>query len=141
FDLLLPSAARNACGTMNAPAAAEADKNSRRSIDLLRGSRPDVSPNKKSSSACVRRAFYQLGPTGVEPARPCVHKALNLARLPTPPRARGFRSRGGEVAANMQVYRLDDGLSSCVNRRPFATGPRSRCLEWLACMKGAYSPI
>jgi hypothetical protein len=30
----------------------------------------------------------QMGPTGVEPARPCGHKALNLARLPIPPRAR-----------------------------------------------------
>lgn len=30
----------------------------------------------------------EVGPTGVEPARPCGHKALNLARLPIPPRAR-----------------------------------------------------
>src|SRR3954470_9725646 len=34
------------------------------------------------------RHSTELGPTGVEPARPCGHKALNLARLPIPPRAR-----------------------------------------------------
>jgi hypothetical protein len=42
----------------------------------------------------------QVGPTGVEPARPCGHKALNLARLPIPPRARTERPFWLAVAAN-----------------------------------------
>src|SRR5436190_21678398 len=45
--------------------------------------------------------LHQLGPTGVEPARPCGHKALNLARLPIPPRARGY-SAGLNPAARGQ---------------------------------------
>ena len=53
----------------------------------------------------------RLGPTGVEPARPCGHKALNLARLPIPPRARERRTRarkcpGGEYASLPSVQRL-----------------------------------
>ena len=42
------------------------------------------------------RAPHQVGPTGVEPARPCGHKALNLARLPIPPRALGVPAAPGD---------------------------------------------
>src|SRR4051794_39197431 len=51
----------------------------------------------------------ELGPTGVEPARPCGHKALNLARLPIPPRARDLSRSAQRMlrhAMNAQVYRL-----------------------------------
>jgi hypothetical protein len=48
-----------------------------------------------------------VGPTGVEPARPCGHKALNLARLPIPPRAREATAGMNPAARlNMQVYPL-----------------------------------
>ena len=43
-----------------------------------------------------RRVPRQVGPTGVEPARPCGHKALNLARLPIPPRALGVPAAPGD---------------------------------------------
>src|SRR5262245_48802998 len=39
------------------------------------------------------RPGRSLGPTRVQPARPCGHKALNLARLPIPPRARSCEPR------------------------------------------------
>jgi hypothetical protein len=50
----------------------------------------DQAPEANSSwpSTLDPQPSTKVGPTGVEPARPCGHKALNLARLPIPPRAR-----------------------------------------------------
>lgn len=45
---------------------------------------------------------FRMGSTGFEPARPCGHKALNLARLPIPPRAQTAAIRG--ITADMPVY-------------------------------------
>jgi hypothetical protein len=57
----------------------------------------------------------KVGSTGFEPARPCGHKALNLARLPISPRARS-EAKGRHTAANMKVYSPWGGRSSAAAR-------------------------
>ena len=53
---------------------------------------------------------YEVGPTGVEPARPCGHMPLKHARLPIPPRAHFLANQG-----RLAVY--FSRRSAAVNRR------------------------
>ena len=94
---------------------------------------------KKHPSAISRRAFVQcqwarldLNQHALAGTRPSTLRVCQFRHEP------GFSRPRGKLAANMQVYRLDGGDSSCVARRPFATGPPASCLEWLSCVKDVY---
>ena len=48
--------------------------------------------NKKNTNVNIRWCFIVIPTAGVEPARPCGHQILSLARLPIPPRRHDCRS-------------------------------------------------
>ena len=62
------------------------------------------SPPRFWHSTLDPQSSTKLGPTGVEPARPCGHKALNLARLPIPPRAQVSQFTRPTAVLQARVY-------------------------------------
>jgi hypothetical protein len=55
----------------------------------------------------LARLVDSVRPTGIEPARDCSHQALNLARLPIPPRPQESQWQVYSIDANGQESSAD----------------------------------
>jgi hypothetical protein len=70
--------------------------------------------------------------TGVEPARPCEHQVLNLARLPIPPPGQAGGDYGGPLGPSIRSGARGVVQGSDLVRKPLPVGVALRDLGFHA---------
>ncbi len=68
-----------------------------------------VNSHSRRSTTCVGHAQPVVSEGGLEPPRPCGHQPLKLARLPSPPLRRGFRTYPERRPIYRSLYRAPQG--------------------------------